>query len=318
MKSKFIALLAGILIVFLAVTVNAQDAVVNRVPPRPLICGGGLNQDEFTTSRDERTYTISATAGTTINISIRAIASQQPRMIVLLTDPSDFGVAISDGRMDAGQTVYFPNNMQSQIQLNNLVLPATGDYTLRIVNFDFSNFSFANNEYMVSSIQGVGGVGAYFLSLDCWDINGDPIVPALELTPSPTTETNTVQETSIAGLIPNLVGVQTASLATGETVSNTINVGTDLAFAYLLEGKVGQQLSLNIKRLAGNLNVGLVVLSPSNELLSQFSMVGVNELTISILLPASGQYTIGVFRIDLLPPANPEETAYQLQATLSP
>lgn len=29
-------------------------------------------------------------------------------------------------------------------------------------------------------------------------------------------------------------------------------------------------------------------------------------------------YTIGIFRIDLLPPAAPEATAFQLQATLNP
>jgi hypothetical protein len=35
-------------------------------------------------------------------------------------------------------------------------------------------------------------------------------------------------------------------------------------------------------------------------------------------LPTAGQYTIGVFRIDLLPPAAPEATAFQVQGTLNP
>ena len=60
------------------------------------------------------------------------------------------------------------------------------------------------------------------------------------------------------------------------------------------------------------------VLSANNEVVFQASLVTSESLSTRLTLPSAGQYTIGVFRIDLLPPASPEATAFQITGTLNP
>ena len=75
-------------------------------------------------------------------------------------------------------------------------------------------------------------------------------------------------------------------------------------------------LALSFTRTSGNLN--LVVLSSDNKIVFQASLVTSSELTTKFTLPSDGTYTNSIFRIDLLPPASPEATAFQLTATLNP
>jgi hypothetical protein len=84
------------------------------------------------------------------------------------------------------------------------------------------------------------------------------------------------------------------------------------------DGNVGDTFALDFSKLSGNLNLGLVVLSANNEVVFQASLVTSDSLSTRLALPSAGQYTIGVFRIDLLPPANPEATAFQITGTLNP
>ncbi len=87
---------------------------------------------------------------------------------------------------------------------------------------------------------------------------------------------------------------------------------------YTLNASADDVLDLTFTRLSGNLNLGLVVLWADNQVVFQASLVTSETLSTRFTLPSAGQYTIGVFRIDLLPPAAPEATAFQLQATLNP
>jgi len=60
------------------------------------------------------------------------------------------------------------------------------------------------------------------------------------------------------------------------------------------------------------------VLSADNQVVFQASLVTSTTLNTRFTLPSAGQYTISVFRIDLLPPAAAEATAFQVQGTLNP
>jgi hypothetical protein len=62
-------------------------------------------------------------------------------------------------------------------------------------------------------------------------------------------------------------------------------------------------LDLSYTRVSGNMNLGLVVLSESNAVFFQASLVTSAALSTRFTLPAAGQYTIGVFRISLVEPA---------------
>ncbi|GIK64445.1 MAG: hypothetical protein BroJett018_22390 [Chloroflexota bacterium] len=92
--------------------------------------------------------------------------------------------------------------------------------------------------------------------------------------------------------------------------------GEILGFTF--EASAGDTLDLSYTRLSGNLNLGVVVLVEDNKVVFQASLVTSQTLTTRFTLPIAGKYTIGVFRVDLLPPDAPEATAFQIQATLNP
>jgi len=60
------------------------------------------------------------------------------------------------------------------------------------------------------------------------------------------------------------------------------------------------------------MNLGLVVLSENKEVFFQASLVTSESLSTRFSLPATEQYTSGVFRISLVEP-----TVFQLQGSLS-
>jgi len=60
------------------------------------------------------------------------------------------------------------------------------------------------------------------------------------------------------------------------------------------------------------------LLSADNQVVFQASLITSDTLTTRFTLPTAGTYTIGLFRIDLLPPDAPEATAFQITATLNP
>jgi len=100
--------------------------------------------------------------------------------------------------------------------------------------------------------------------------------------------------------------------------TGSIAPGFDSVFGFNLDASAGDTLDLTFTRLSGNLNLGLVVLSADNQVVFQASLVTSTTLNTRFTLPTAGTYTIGVFRIDLLPPAAPEATAFQVQGTLNP
>ncbi|MBZ0300536.1 MAG: hypothetical protein K8J31_12380 [Anaerolineae bacterium] len=87
---------------------------------------------------------------------------------------------------------------------------------------------------------------------------------------------------------------------------------------FQIDASAGDVLDLSLNRLSGNLNLGLVVLSSSSEVVSYGGLITGDTLSTRLTLPSAGQYTIGVFRVDLLPPADPQATAFQVTGTLNP
>lgn len=179
------------------------------------------------------------------------------------------------------------------------------------------------------SISGSGGAGHYFggyqIRLGCTLRDGTVIEPGDAMSsdsggsnsqvsaPAPA---STFSGTGFPGLAP--VDFSTASPLPLSVGVGTITPGNSEITAFNFEANAGDVMALDFARLAGNLNLGLVVLSSSNEVVFQASLVTSESLSTRLTLPSAGQYTIGVFRIDLLPPANPEATAFQIIGTLNP
>jgi hypothetical protein len=303
MKTYTLRLVVVLFLVFtLGSYVNAQD--VNRVPPLEIFCGQSI-EGEFVEALEERNYALNATAGTTVNISVNAI-SERPQILAMVMDPSNTGIAISDGDLRYGGDGYSIVYLNPQLSIDNLVLPASGVTTIRLVNFGFAVYNFARDQY--GSPSPGGGVGAYTLSITCIDRDGNPITgsedgPEGSNGGGGTTEIN-LPDLSTVGVIP-----LSAGMAMG---GNTASVN-----AYTIVGDEGQRVRLDLRRSSGNLNLGLVILAPSGEVLGFSTLVRSVDLSLEVTLPVSGQYTVGVFVVNLAPPTGPEPTAFQLQATLS-
>ncbi|MCZ7542523.1 MAG: PPC domain-containing protein [Anaerolineae bacterium] len=103
----------------------------------------------------------------------------------------------------------------------------------------------------------------------------------------------------------------------GQT-SGIVSPGATGVVAYTLDASAGDRLGLSYTRLSGNLNLGVAVVSADNKIVFQASLVTSETLSTVFTLPTAGEYTIGVFRIELLPPDEPAATEFQIQVTLNP
>jgi hypothetical protein len=110
----------------------------------------------------------------------------------------------------------------------------------------------------------------------------------------------------------------TIPFVVGQPNAGAINPGFDSVFGFTVDASAGDKFDLTFTRTSGNLNLGLAVLSPDNTIVYQASLVNTERMNALFTFPVSGQYTIGVWKIDLAAPPTPENTAFQLTGTLNP
>ena len=168
--------------------------------------------------------------------------------------------------------------------------------------------------------------GVYTLYIGCTLADGTIIKPGDLPTPTPqptTPASSTGSSTTFSGHgFPGLPPVDFSNavkvhLQNG-TNDGTIPISGDTILGYTLAAKKGDVLDLAFTRVSGNLNLGLVVLSPDNKVFYQASLVNTDTMDARFTLTTQGLYTIGIFRIDLIPPDNPQETSFTIQGKLNP
>lgn len=166
------------------------------------------------------------------------------------------------------------------------------------------------------------GPGLYTLYIGCTLRDGTIINPGDILPDAKQTEQPNPSPFSgfgFPGLAPvDFVSALKVPLLSDSPVTAAITPTGGEIFGFTLDAAAGDTLDLTFTRMSGNLNLGLVVLSGNNEVVFQASLVTSQTLTTRFTLPSAGTYTIGVFRVDLLPPAAPEATAFQVTGTLNP
>lgn len=161
-------------------------------------------------------------------------------------------------------------------------------------------------------------LGAFTIYLGCVLRDGTPINPG-DNQEEGGGSSATMKPFSGTGF-PGLPSVDFADaisipLQTG-TNGGKIPPTADTIIGYTFDATTTNTVDLSFTRVEGNLNLGLVVLSPNNEVVFQSSLVTANTLTATFTIPSDGTYTIGIFRIDLLPPATPEATSFQIEAVV--
>lgn len=240
-----------------------------------------------------------------------------------------FGISLSPGDTLNLRAVPIGNAFRVQATIYDPAQNLVGNNWNSKANTPIS-LAFTSSASGVHEIQIHGpyfeNYGAFTLYIGCTLRDGTVInpgdTPPDALPPEPTLTNDPAPTFSGVGF-PGLAPVDFANAAklplpAGIVMSGGITPTGGEILGYTLDAAEGDTLDLTFTRLSGNLNLGLVVLSADNQVVFQASLVTSTTLNTRFTLPSAGQYTIGVFRIDLLPPAAPEATAFQVQGTLNP
>lgn len=267
----------------------------NQVTPFEVECGQIL-EAEFTEAQQVHQYVISLAPGDISNI--RGVA---------LGDTLRFRIRFID---PIGNELYNSGIPDTSPNLATGILSARGNYIIGLSNSDEEGIY----DY---------GIGVYTLYVSCTFRDGTVINPG-DTAPISTNLNGTSASPAFSGVgFPGLAPVDFSDVARIPMIADVPMTGAvtptgNEILGYRLDANAGDTLALSFTRLSGNLNLSLVVLSADNKVVFQASLVTSSKLTTEFTLPSAGQYTIGVFRIDLLPPAAPEATAFQVTATLNP
>lgn len=288
--------------------VLAQQKEILEVDPIQVNCGN-IIEGNFESNFEVHNYTLELNAGDQFQASVTPFGDRL-RTATLLVGPTQLIVAISDTNGNFGDDgLYRRLEVEPTPTVNSGVLDARGKYQIEINNFSWNY-----------GLRDSGGIGVYTLFIGCTLRDGTVINPgdAPSTTPPQNNSNNNTSSFSGTGF-PGLAPVDFSNVA---KVPVSVGVGAVTPnggeiLGFTLDASAGDTLALTFTRLSGNLNLGLVVLSADNRVVFQASLVTSSELTTKFTLPSTGQYTIGVFRIDLLPPTAPEATAFQVTATLT-
>ena len=113
----------------------------------------------------------------------------------------------------------------------------------------------------------------------------------------------------------SFAGFSPPQLPLGTPIEGSLSATSEEAFGFAFAGTANEVADLTFERTAGNLNLGIVVLDENNNTIFQTSAITVTNLDTHFVLPSTGKYTVGVFRIDLLPVSSPTETSFQIDVS---
>ncbi len=293
----------NLFVVFFSVTLFTVLATpLIRIAPvyaqsgTPVECGE-IIEDEFIQNNETHVYLITMVPKESFDVAIEPAGDHLLTWIKLL-GPTDLQIVST-----------WPKKTASA---SSGVLSARGTYKILVQNADY-------------------GVGQYKLTIGCTTRNGI-IKPGDKPLPTPTPAPLATATVSVAAPLtttasfsgvgfPGLAPVDFSDVASIPLDLDTATAGVipldNQILGFTLDAKANDVLDLSYKRKSGNLNLGLVVLSASNKVVFQASLVTSESLMTRFTLPEAGKYAIGVFRINLVNPAKPQATAFQLLAKLN-
>jgi hypothetical protein len=213
------------------------------------------------------------------------------------------------GIVDANNAILFGSNKTKAGQPELFEVKTSASNSILIVSADKD----AQRTYDRYDGFYSGALGAFAIYLGCTLRDGTVIKPGDSVTPGG----NKNPPKAITNGFGGLAGVDftdaiTVSLQPSGS-DGKLPANGNTVLGYTFSGKSGSATTLTFTRKSGNLNLGLVVLSSDNKVVYQASLVNTTTMSATFVLPSDGEYTIGVFKIDLLPPAAPEATSFQIQ-----
>lgn len=299
-KSTLITLLLLALCASFASVTTAQETI---------LCGY-TGEAEFTEDEQEIAYTISGKPGDVIEVSAEAFGSSLYIGSYML-GPNELGIARS-GEQKTPTLSYETGQ-----------LSASGDYTIVVTNKDYVHVKFVDKAGTLNYFNGAG-IGLFTLNVGCTLRDGTVIEPGQAVAAEPTEAPSLPAGPSFTGVgFPGLPPVDFTSafrlpLTLGAPTEGEIPVSGSAVLGLYFSASAGDTLDLNFERLSGNLNLGLVVLSAENQVAYMAALVSSQTMTSRLTLPTAGEYTVGIFRLDLIPPAAAEATRFRVSAQLNP
>lgn len=292
MKSFVVSLIAVVLFVF--ATLNSAVAQTTA----SLECGEVVTA-ELTASTIQHDYEIQARAGTNVDIRVEPIGVSL-NVAFFLSDALENFMGQFNSQGSGSEEVAQGFALSS----SNPTLSIGG------VHADWIGDDWAQSDYFGRSL------GAYTVSLTCEGVPTE--IPFLsDAPPPPSASVFDPDFYGFGGLPPVDFRAGAALPVLPGTITGAITPSGNEVLRYTFTGNADDLLSLVFTRLSGNLGIGIAVVDPNGDTIFQASLVASQSLTTDILLPAAGEYSVGVFRVDLRNVDSPQATGFQIQATLS-
>lgn len=155
--------------------------------------------------------------------------------------------------------------------------------------------------------------GIFHLHVGCLLRDGTEVEPTSTLALSP----QNVGFRGFPGLRPlDVSGFAYSPLKLGVPAAGEIPADGDETYLFRFSGDQHEPVRLNFERTGGNLSLALVLLDWTDRVVFQSSLATTDSMTVDLTLPTTGEYTLAVAAVDLLPPEEPRPTAFEVQ--LSP
>ncbi len=280
MKMRF-----ALLVLFTCVFAISTNLVIAQSGSATPIQCGAIVQGE-TDIQNGDYYALNLLPGDVLNVNLVGISKTE-------------SIYVNVSTQSGGELAWaYPEG--GHAEFDNLVLTATGTY---IIN--------------------ARADGAYTLYVGCVSRTGTEIAPGESPSNTTTSTVATIAPPAFSGTgFPGLPPVDFSSVAlipiqSAQPITGGIAPTGNVIIGYTLSVNSGDTVDLSFQRMSGNLNLGLVVLSSDNEVVFQTSLVTSTSLDTKFVIPTSGMYTIGIFRIGLLKLANPAPTSFQITATVN-
>ncbi len=271
--------------------------------PTPLQCGQ-IIESEANQQYDEQKYSIILAPGDSVDVSSETVGDYM-RLSLILEAPTTGVVAASYRNSYLHGAGWPPQYNSDTASFETDTLSERGNYILTVrANSPGLYILFIGCQLRDGTVIGPGDITTLQESAEAPVANIHPL---------------SVPTFGFAGLTPvDFASTVRLPVSTGAPITGGITPTGGEILGYLINGNKDDIAELQFTRLSGNLNLGLVVLSENNTLVFQASLITSSILTTQFTLPSTGEYTIGIFRVDLSPPDNPEPTGFQIQISLNP
>jgi hypothetical protein len=271
---------------------------------------GDIIEGEFTAPAQRLDYRIELAPGDSLSVNGEGIGTSLAFMLAL-ANPA--GEAVVTSLTESGHS-----RPELAPSLFSDIVSARGSYTLIAYNARVYESSGSLN--FQDGWNDIGSVGVFILNIGCTLRDGTVIEPGENISESRdnTTEGSSSEPEFTGYGFAGLPAVDFSSIAQiplviGSPMSGAITPTGSEIFGFTFDGSENQRVTLDFTRISGNVNLGLALLYGDNTIVYQASLITSESMSTNLTLPFSGGYTIGVFRIDLLPPATPQASAFQVQ-----